>query len=151
MLGIVFVILAGILWAIDTLIRYPLLGAGVLAEKIVFIEVLFLSIIFIPLLLKDAKKFGGIKLSTIFYFMVIGFGGQAIGGLAFTKAFMLINPSLVILLQKLQPIVAITLARVLLGEKVKKEFVLWAAVALVGSWLVVFSILVPFFFQALGI
>lgn len=136
MLGIVFVILAGILWAIDTLIRYPLLGAGVSAEKIVFVEVLFLSIIFIPLLLKDAKKIGGIKLSTIFYFMVIGFGGQAIGGLAFTKAFMLINPSLVILLQKLQPIVAISLARILLGEKVKKEFMLWAAVALIGGLLI---------------
>ena len=143
MLGIVFVILAGILWAIDTLIRYPLLGSGVSAEKIVFVEVLFLSVIFIPLLLKDAKKFGGIKLSTIFYFMVIGFGGQAIGGLAFTKAFMLINPSLVILLQKLQPIVAITLARVLLGEKVKKEFMVWAAVAVIGGLLISSTDILP--------
>lgn len=136
MLGIVFVILAGVLWAIDTLIRYPLLGSGVSAEKIVFVEQLFLSIIFIPLLLKDAKKFGGIKLSTLFYFIVIGVGGQAIGTLAFTKAFMLINPSLVILLQKLQPIVAISLARVMLGEKIKKEFVLWAAIALIGGLLI---------------
>ena len=136
MLGIVFVILAGVLWAIDTLIRYPLLGSGVSAEKIVFVEQLFLSVIFIPLLLKDAKKFGGIKLSTIFYFIVIGVGGQAIGTLAFTKAFMMINPSLVILLQKLQPIVAISLARVLLGEKIKKEFIFWAAIALVGGFLI---------------
>lgn len=136
MLGIVFVILAGILWAIDTLIRYPLLGSGVSAEKIVFVEQLFLSVIFIPLLLKDAKKFGGIKLSTIFYFIVIGVGGQAIGTLAFTKAFMMINPSLVILLQKLQPIVAISFAHVLLGEKIKKEFIFWAAVALVGGFLI---------------
>ena len=136
MLGIVFVILAGILWAIDTLIRYPLLGSGVSAEKIVFVEQLFLSVIFIPLLLRDAKKIGGIKLSTVFYFIVIGVGGQAIGTLAFTKAFMLINPSLVILLQKLQPIVAISLARVLLGEKIKKEFIFWAAIALVGGLLI---------------
>lgn len=136
MLGIVFVILAGILWAIDTLIRYPLLGSGVSPERIVFIEQLFLSMIFIPLLLKDAKKIGGIKLSTISYFIVIGVGGQAIGTLAFTKAFMLINPSLVILLQKLQPIVAISLARVMLGEKIKKEFIFWAAVALVGGLLI---------------
>ena len=136
MLGIVFVILAGVLWAIDTLIRYPLLGSGISAEKIVFVEQLFLSVIFIPLLLKDAKKFGGIKLSTIFYFIVIGVGGQAIGTLAFTKAFMMINPSLVILLQKLQPIVAISLARVLLGEKIKKEFIFWAAIALAGGFLI---------------
>ena len=136
MLGIVFIILAGILWAIDTLIRYPLLGSGISAEKIVFVEQLFLSIIFIRLLFKNTKKVGGIKLSTISYFMVIGFGGQAIGTLAFTKAFMLINPSLVILLQKLQPIVAISLAHILLGERIKKEFILWAGVALIGGFLI---------------
>lgn len=136
MLGIVFVIFAGILWAIDTLIRYPLLGSGVSAEKIVFVEQLFLSIIFIPLLLKDFKKFLGIKLSTFSYFIVIGVGGQAIGTLAFTKAFMLINPSLVILLQKLQPIVAISLAHILLGEKIKKEFIFWTGIALIGGFLI---------------
>ncbi len=88
------------------------------------------------MLLKDTKRIGSMKLSTISYFIVIGFGGQAIGTLAFTKAFMLINPSLVILLQKLQPIVAISLAHILLGEKIKKEFILWAAVALIGGFLI---------------
>ena len=136
MLGIIFVVLAGVLWAVDTLIRYPLLFSGVSAEKIVFVEQLLLSIIFLPLLLKDAKKIGNIKLSTISYFIVIGVFGQAIGTLTFTKAFMLINPSLVILLQKLQPIVAITLAYFFLGEKIKKEFLLWAAVALTGGLLI---------------
>lgn len=143
MLGIVFVILAGVLWAIDTLIRYPLLFGGVSAEKIVFVEQLFLSVIFIPLLFKDAKKIGNLKLSTIFYFIVIGVFGQAIGTLAFTKAFMLINPSLVILLQKLQPIVAITLAHFFLGEKIKKEFILWAAVALIGGLLISSTEIMP--------
>lgn len=136
MMGVVFVIVAGILWAIDTLIRYPLLFSGVSAEKIVFTEQLFLSIIFLPLLLKDAKKIGAIKLSTIFYFIVIGVFGSAIGTLTFTKAFMLINPSLVILLQKLQPVVAITLASVFLGEKIKKEFLFWAVISLFGGLLI---------------
>ncbi len=136
MLGVVFVVLAGLLWAVDTLVRYPLLFSGVSAERIVFTEHLFLSMIFIPLLLKDAKKIGGIKLSTIFYFIVIGVFGSAIGTLTFTKAFMLINPSLVILLQKLQPVVAITLASIFLGEKVKKEFLFWGFVALIGGLLI---------------
>ena len=136
MLGIVFVVLAGILWAVDTLIRYPLLFSGVSAERIVFTEHLFLSVIFLPLLLKDAKKIGEIKISTIFYFVVIGVGGSAIGTLAFTKAFILINPSLVILLQKLQPIVAISLASLMLGETIKKEFLFWGAISLVGGFLI---------------
>jgi drug/metabolite transporter (DMT)-like permease len=143
MLGILFVILAGVLWAVDTLIRYPLLFSGVSAERIVFTEHLFLAIIFIPLLLKDAKKIGSIKLSTIFNFIVIGVCGSAIGTLTFTKAFMLINPSLVILLQKLQPIVAISLASLVLGEKIKKEFIFWAAVALVGGLLISSTDIMP--------
>lgn len=143
MLGIVFIILAGILWAIDTVVRYPLLFSGVSAERIVFMEHLFLSVIFLPLLLKDAKKIGTIKLSTIFYFIVIGVCGSAIGSLTFTKAFMLINPSLVILLQKLQPVIAISLASVTLGEKIKKEFVFWAAIALVGGLLISSTDIMP--------
>ena len=140
MLGVIFVILAGILWALDTLIRYPLLYSGVSAEIIVFTEHLILSIVFIPLLLKnhfkDFKNIGQINLSTFFYFFVIGFCGSAIGTLTFTKAFMLINPSLVILLQKLQPIVAISLASLVLGEKIKSNFILWAILALFGGFLI---------------
>lgn len=143
MLGIVFIILAGILWAIDTVVRYPLLFSGVSAERIVFMEHLFLSVIFLPLLLKDAKKIGTIKLSTIFYFIVIGVCGSAIGSLTFTKAFMLINPSLVILLQKLQPVIAISLASVTLGEKIKKEFIFWAVIALVGGLLISSTDIMP--------
>ena len=142
-MGIIFVILAGVLWAIDTLIRYPLLFGGVSAEKIVFVEQLFLSIIFIPLLFKDSKKIGSLQLSTIFYFVVIGVFGSAIGTLTFTKAFMLINPSLVILLQKLQPVVAITLAHFFLGEKIKKEFLLWATVSLIGGLLISSTDIMP--------
>jgi drug/metabolite transporter (DMT)-like permease len=49
---------------------------------------------------------------------------------------MLINPSLVILLQKLQPIIAISLASVVLKETIKKEFMVWAIVCLIGSVLI---------------
>lgn len=136
MLGISFIILAGILWAVDTLIRYPLLGAGVSAERIVFIEHLFLSLYFIPVLFKDVKKIGGLKLSTISYFLVIGVCGSAIGTLAFTEAFMMINPSLVILMQKLQPVIAISLAAVFLGEKIHRPFLFWAFISLVGGFLI---------------
>lgn len=136
MLGIIFVILAGVLWAVDTLIRYPLLFSGVSAGKIVFFEHLFLSLIFIPILLKNIKKIGGITLADIAYFVIIGVFGSAIGTLTFTKAFMLINPSLVILLQKLQPIIAISLAHFFLAEKIENKFLFWAVIALVGGFLI---------------
>lgn len=135
MLGVFLVIIAGLLWAIDTLIRYPLL-AQVSAERIVFTEHLFLVLFFIPLLIKNRSVIWQTKISSIVYFIIIGVFGSAIGTLCFTKAFGMINPSLVILLQKLQPIVSITLASFFLGEKINKLFIAWALVALTGGLLI---------------
>jgi drug/metabolite transporter (DMT)-like permease len=135
-LGVLFVILAGLLWAIDTLIRYPLLGQGISAARIVFTEHLFLALIFLPMILKSFKEVWETKISSFFYFFIIGVGGSAIGTLAFTKAFYLINPSLVILLQKLQPIISILLATFILGEKIRKEFLPWAFLCLIGGVLI---------------
>ncbi len=136
MLGILFIIVAGLLWAVDTLIRYPLLGQGITPERVVFIEHLFLALIFLPIVIKSYKEVWETKLSSFFYFFVIGVGGSAIGTLAFTKAFGMINPSLVILLQKLQPVIAISLSSLILGEKIKKEFIPWAFFCLIGGLLI---------------
>ena len=91
------------------------------------------------------------KLSSIFYFFFIGVLGSAIATLCFTKAFVLINPSLVILLQKLQPIVAITLASFIIGEKIQKPFMFLAVIAIVGAVLIssqdIFPGLVQFDFK----
>lgn len=136
MLGIVFVITAGLLWTLDTLIRYPLVSSGISPEKIVFAEHFILSLIFIPILFKDFKKFKKMKPESYFYFFFIGVLGSAVATFTFTKAFALINPSLVILMQKLQPVIAISLARVFLKEKIKKPFIFWAIIALMGGFLI---------------
>ncbi len=136
MLGVFFVISAGFLWALDTLIRYPLLTSGISAERIVFTEHLFLALIFIPLLIRDRSVIWQTRVSSIFYFVIIGVFGSAIGTLCFTKAFTMINPSLVILLQKLQPVISFSLASFFLGEKMKTPFLFWAGVTLLGGLLV---------------
>jgi drug/metabolite transporter (DMT)-like permease len=134
-IGGLFIILAAFLWALDTLIRYPLLSL-VSAERVVFTEHLYLTIIFIPFVFKNLKEIFETKIASLFYFIFIGACGSAIGTLAFTKAFTMINPSLVILLQKLQPIVAISFASVFLSERVKREFIIWALVCLFGGILI---------------
>lgn len=136
MMGVFFVVLAGLLWSLDTLIRYPLVSGGIPAEKIVYAEHLMLTILFLPSLIKDFAKFKSMKPSSFLYFIIIGVLGSALATFAFTRAFSIINPSLVILLQKLQPVIAISLARVFLREKVKMPFILWAIVALVGGFLI---------------
>jgi len=136
MMGIFLIVLACCLWAIDTLIRYPLLANGVSAERIVFTEHILLVAVFLPLIMSKWKKIWSLQVSHLFYFFMIGGVGSAAATLAFTKAFALVNPSAVILLQKFQPIVAIIMARIVLQESLKREFLLWAGLCLVGGLMI---------------
>jgi drug/metabolite transporter (DMT)-like permease len=141
--SVIFIIIACLLWAADTLIRYPLLGQGVKASDIVLTEHLILVLLFVPLIYLRRQKIWKAEVSHIAYFIIIGGLGSAMGSLSFTKAFSLLNPSLVILLQKLQPIVAISLASVVLKEKIKKEFIYWALLCLIGGLMVSYQDIFP--------
>lgn len=136
MKGFLFIVAACLLWAVDTLIRYPLLFSGPSAQRIVFTEHLLLVLFLVPFAWKSRAVFWRAQVSHLFWFLIIGGVGSAYATLAFTQAFSLINPSLVILLQKLQPIVAISLAHYLLGERIRLSFLFWALLALFGAFLV---------------
>jgi drug/metabolite transporter (DMT)-like permease len=134
--GIFLVILASFLWALDTLIRYPLVGKGYAPVNIVFIEHALLTLIFLWVGFKNWKSVGELRVSHIFYFFIVGGIGSAVATVAFTRSFSFLNPSLVILLQKFQPVVAIILARIVLGEQIQKKFLLWALVCLTGALMI---------------
>ncbi|MEX0798855.1 MAG: DMT family transporter [Bacteriovoracaceae bacterium] len=136
MLGILLVMIACALWALDTLIRYPLINEGVSAISIVFYEHLILSVIFSVVFFKSLKTVWRARTSHYVYFFIVGGVGSALATLAFTRAFVFLNPSLVILLQKFQPVFAIALASWILKETINKYFVFWAAVSLVGAALI---------------
>lgn len=79
------------------------------------------------------------------FFLLSLFGG-AIGTLAIVKALFLVNfkaLTVVVLLQKLQPVFAITLAALLLGEKLKRNFLLWSALAITAGYFLTFGIRLP--------
>lgn len=145
MIGVGYVILACLLWAADSLIRYPLLMNGVPASAIVMWEHIFLVLIMSPILYKLFQKVWKASVSELFYFGVIGIIGSAFATLAFTEAFGLINPSLVILLQKFQPLVAISLAHFFLKERVGKKFLGWAIICFIGGFLISYKDLAPVF------
>ncbi len=134
--GFLLVLLACAFWALDTLIRYPLIQSGMNAITIVFYEHLLLTIIFSIVFFKSLKKIWNAKTNHYFYFFIVGGIGSALATVAFTRAFVFLNPSLVILLQKFQPIVAILLARWVLKEQVKREFIFWAVICLAGALLI---------------
>jgi drug/metabolite transporter (DMT)-like permease len=133
MAGTFFIMIACLTWALDTLIRYPLLNAGYSTLQIVLLEHVTLFLLTLPLLLKHRAEFrrlSGLGFVSLFF---IGGIGSAVGTLAFTQAFQYLNPTVVILLQKLQPLVAILAASWLLKEQIRRHFAFWAAVILAGS------------------
>jgi drug/metabolite transporter (DMT)-like permease len=73
--------------------------------------------------------------------MIAIFGG-AVGTLAIVKALFLVNfqdLSIVVLLQKLQPIFAIGLAAVLLKEKLRYYFLTWGSIAIAAGYFLTFG------------
>lgn len=135
-MGVLLIFSASLLWALDTLIRYPLIFGGLSATKIVFAEHLLLTLGFSPVLWRMGQHLKTLSKKDLINFGIIGGLGSALATLAFTKAFSLLNPSLVILLQKLQPVIAIILAYYVLKEPLKKEFLGWALLCLVGGLLI---------------
>jgi drug/metabolite transporter (DMT)-like permease len=78
--------------------------------------------------------------------LLIALFGGAIGTLSIVKALFLINfkeLSIVVLLQKLQPVFAISLAALILKEKLSKYFYIWASVALLGGYFLTFGLHAP--------
>ncbi|HCI76774.1 MULTISPECIES: DMT family transporter [Psychrobacter] len=134
MAGTFFIMIACFTWALDTLIRYPLLGAGYSTLQIVLIEHVTLVLFVSPMLWRYRHVYRHMSISGFSSLFFIGGIGSAMGTLAFTEAFCYLNPTIVILLQKLQPIVAILLAYWLLKEHIEGRFLQWAAVILLGSF-----------------
>lgn len=145
MAGTFLVILACLFWALDTIIRYPLVERGLNPITIVFYEHVLLTIVFSLGTLSAFKRIGELKLADVFSFLIIGGLGSAVATVCFTESFQYLNPSLVILLQKLQPIVVILLARIVLGEELKMQFLVWAFICLVGGVLISAPDLMRFF------
>lgn len=140
--GPYLVFFAAMLWATDAPFRVHLtkeLSSTfiVLAEH--FVDVLFvLPILFLGF--ADIKKLTYKEWCAVLFIAV---GGSALGSVAFTQAFHYVNPSVAILLQKLQPFIAIGLATTFLKEYLTRRFWLFALLALGGAYLISFPNLVP--------
>lgn len=122
---------------VDVLYLFPV-------SVIIFWEHFFNFIILLPVLLWYKSYIKFINLKDILLFCLIGFGASASGILCFTTAFKYMNPALVILLQKLQPLVTFSLGAIILSERFKLKFYVYACIAIVASYFATFSIINPF-------
>ena len=136
------VFLAAMLWATDAPFRVHL-TKDLSSSFIVLIEH-FLNLIFvIPLLIASRGEFALLRRREWLAVLVIGIGGSALASIAFTQSFHYANPSVAIVLQKLQPFIAIGLAALILKEKMPKRFWLWAVLAIVGAYIISFPRFIP--------
>lgn len=140
--GTYLIFIAAMLWATDAPFRAHL-TAELPSNFIVLVEHFFDVIVVLPILLMNLKDLKHLTKKEWGAILFIAVGGSALASVAFTQAFHYVNPSVAILLQKLQPLIAIGLAASLLNERRNKNFWVWAIVALIGAYFISFAGLKP--------
>lgn len=140
-IGPIFIIIASLLWSLDGILRRSLYSLP--PATIVFFEhalgLLIMTPFFIMPAIKEMKHLS--KKEWIAILVVSLFSG-ALGTIFYTSALTQVNYiqfSVVVLLQQLQPIWAISMAALLLKEKISKRFIIWAILAIVASYFVTFK------------
>jgi drug/metabolite transporter (DMT)-like permease len=135
------VMLAAVFWGIDGIVLRPALFSLPVA-LVVFVESSIVAVLLTPLMLRRVSWLKELQAKDWLAFLGLALLGGAVGTMAITKALFyvnFINLSIVVLIQKLQPVFAIFLAAVLLHERPRKRFILYAAAAVSGAYLMTFG------------
>lgn len=125
------------LWGTDALFRRGL-ALELPASTVVFLEHVVLAAITLPFLWagrSELRRLGRLDWLAAF---VIGAGSSTLATVAFTAAFRYGDPTTPLLLQKIQPLVAVIAARLLLGERLLPRFGWFLFAGLAGAYFVAF-------------
>ncbi len=141
--GALAIMLAALFWSIDGLFIRPqfyLLPASLVVFWEHFLGFLALSP-FVFLYWRKIRSLSRKSWGAVIWVSV--FGGM-LGTLMITKAFFAAVDgettfATVIILQKLQPIFALLMARLILKEKLPRRFYLWTALAIIASYFIAFA------------
>jgi drug/metabolite transporter, DME family len=134
--GVVLVAIAAAMWGTDPIIRKTM-SFTTSATTIVFGEHVILVALTLPLLLPALHAVFRAGWSYVLAAVIVGAGASAVATILFTDALIghsdFITP---VVIQKVQPLVAVAGAAVLLGERPRARFVWFFLPALAGFWLV---------------
>jgi len=143
--GALAICVAATLWGIDGVVLTPRLAN----LAVVFVVFLLHAVPFglmQPVFFPAWKRLLAFDGRTWLALFLVALTGGLIGTLAIVKALFLVEfnqLSVVVLLQKLQPVFAILLAAVLLRERLTRRFVVWALAAIAGGYLLTFGFGLP--------
>lgn len=135
------VITAAFLWSLDGLLRQQLYSIP--AFLVITVEHFLGAILFLPFLVIGWRQLKTLDQRGWGSVLWISICGGLLGTFFYTKALSYvgyIDLSVVVLLQKFQPIFAIILASVILKEKLTSRFLLLAGIAFIGGYFVTFGV-----------
>ena len=133
--GVVLISLAAAMWGLDGLIRKPL-SSSTSAFTIVFGEHVVLVALTLPLLVPAFRALWRAGPSYVAAGIMVGAGASAIATILFTKALFHGDFITVVVLQKVQPLIAVVGAWLVLGERPRPGFAWFLLPALAGLWLI---------------
>ena len=145
LIGAGAVCIAAVLWGLDGVVLTPRLY-NLNTGFVVLLLHLIPFVLMQPILFREYANLSRIPAGDWITFGLVAFFGGALGTLAIVKALFLVNfqhLTVVVLLQKLQPIFAIILAAILLKEKIRSRFIVWAAVAIIAGYFLTFGFSLP--------
>jgi drug/metabolite transporter (DMT)-like permease len=133
--GIVLISVAAVMWGTDALFRRPL-ARSTSATTIVFGEHVILVALTLPLLVPALTALWRAGPRFVAAGIAVGAGASALATILFTQAFAHGDPITPIVLQKVQPLVAVAGAALILGERPRPRFAWFLLPALLGIWLI---------------
>ena len=133
--GVVLISLAAAMWGLDGLIRKPL-SSSTSAFTIVFGEHVVLVALTLPLLVPAFRALWLAGPAFVGAGIAVGAGASAIATILFTKALFHGDFITVVVLQKVQPLIAVVGAWLVLGERPRPGFAWFLLPALAGLWLI---------------
>lgn len=102
-------------------------------------EHLFLVVLTSPFLVRFWRKRSDLQIGDWISLIVIGVGASAVATMLFTAAFRYGDPTTPLLLQKLQPLVVLGAAALILGERLLARYWSYFAAAVGGAYLITFA------------
>jgi drug/metabolite transporter, DME family len=133
--GIVLISVAAVMWGTDALFRRPL-ARSTSATTIVFGEHVILVALTLPLLVPALLALWRAGPRFVAAGVAVGAGASALATILFTQAFAHGDPITPIVLQKVQPLIAVAGAALILGERPRPRFAWFLLPALLGIWLI---------------
>ena len=143
--GALSICLAATLWGLDGVVLTPRLF-NLSVPFVVFLLHLIPFTLMQPVLFRTYGALRRLKIEDWVTLTLVALCGGILGTFSIVKALFLVDfnqLSVVVLLQKLQPVFAIVLAGILLGERVTRRFLAWASLAIVGAYFLTFGMRLP--------